>query len=67
MYHGLSICPESAPYWVMLIEKDEIFKLYVNKYSCFANDVVICQGRGNNGMFAKRELSFNMIFLKIEF
>lgn len=51
----------------MLIEKDEIFKLYVNKYSCFANDVVICQGRGNNGMFAKRELSFNMIFLKIEF
>lgn len=63
------VCPEwrSAPFWAMLIEKDGMFKSYVKNYSCLANDVVICQGRGNNGMFAKRELSFNMIFFKIEF
>lgn len=54
-------------FWVMLIDMKGNFNIYVKIYFKMYNVYVICRGMGNNGIFGKRNLVFNMIFLKIEF
>ncbi|XP_062570673.1 uncharacterized protein LOC134232701 [Saccostrea cucullata] len=63
------VIPEwkSAPFWPMLIDKEGNFKHYVKNFSKIQNIHAICRGRGNNGIFGKKDLLFNMIFLKIKF
>lgn len=63
------VIPEwkSAPFWAMLIDIKGNFNTYVKTHSKMHNVHAICRGMGNNGIFGKRNLAFNMIFLKIEF
>lgn len=68
-YGVWKVIPEwkSAPFWSMLIDMKGNFNTYVKTHSKMHNVHAICRGMGNNGIFGKRNLTFNMIFLKIEF
>lgn len=56
-----------APFWAMLIDMKGNFNTYVKTHSKMHSVQAICRGMGTNGIFGKRNLAFNMIFLKIEF
>lgn len=63
------VIPEwkSAPYWPMLVDMEGNFKFYIKNFSRIQNVHAICRGKGNNGIFGKKGLLFNMLFLKIRF
>lgn len=58
---------KSAPFWHILVNKEGSFKWYVRSVVKLKNVDAVCRGRGNNGIFGKIGLLFNMLFLKIEF
>ena len=62
------VCPEwvSAPFWSMLFEGG-VLKSYIKNYAKIEHQHAIFPGRGNNGMFGKNELVFNIIFFRIVF
>ena len=63
------VVPEwtSAPFWPMLIENQGNFRYYVKSYARIKNVNCICRGHGNNGIFGKQGVFFNMLFVHIEF
>lgn len=63
------VVPEwkSAPFWPMLIDMKGIFNTYVKTHSKMHHVYAICRVMGIKGIFGKKNLAFNMIFLKLEF
>ncbi|MEW8546455.1 MAG: reverse transcriptase domain-containing protein [Candidatus Thiodiazotropha sp.] len=62
------IVPEwpSAPYWPELVRSGGNFKEFILESIRLPTKNIISKGHGNNGIFAREPLSFNMLALKIK-
>ena len=57
----------SAPYWPELLDKNGSYKAFIKEVIPLPSRNVIVNGRGNNGIFGREQLSFKMAVLKIRF
>ena len=64
---GTLIIPswKSGPFWPCLLDKDGSFKSCIMHVKNLGRTNVIARGKGNNGIFAKDPLSFDMLALNI--
>ena len=64
---GTMIVPQwkSAPFWPKLFESNDIAKYFIKAMINLGNANVIVKGKGNNGIFMKNPLPFDMLALKI--
>ena len=66
---GTLVVPEwfSAPFWVQLVDTNGVFQHFVKDFRYISRYCDIKQGRGNNGVFARKPLFFRMLALKISY
>ena len=57
----------SAPYWPELLDKNGSYKTFIKEVIPLPSRNVIVNGRGNNGIFGREQLSFKMAAFKIRF
>ena len=63
------VVPEwfSSPFWVQLVDTNDAFKSYVKDIRYLSRYYATKQGRGINGIFARKPLYFRMLALKIRY
>lgn len=67
--HGTLVVPvwKSAPFWALLVTEKGQFKSFVSE-ALFLKGQSLCEkGRGNNGIFVKKNTCLEMVALKIAF
>ncbi|XP_033758108.1 uncharacterized protein LOC117340457 [Pecten maximus] len=66
--YGTVVVPawRSAAFWPVLCQGDK-FASFVKDYTSLSKNRVTIDGRGNNGIFEKGVLSFNMLALRLDF
>ena len=57
---------KSAPFWPKIFDKD-VAKYFVKEMINLGKLNVVVKGNGNNGVFIKNPLPFDMLALKISF
>lgn len=58
---------KSAPFWPVLQPYDNGFAHFVKEYRLLPQYNVIAQGNGNNGIFGKNPLPFQLMAVRIDF
>ena len=56
---------KSASFWPCLFTQDGIYKRHIKHVINLHNNDVVVPGKGNNGIFAKNPLSFDMLAIRI--
>ena len=57
----------SAQFWVQLVKTNSAFKSFVKDIRYLSSYYAIKQGRGNNGIFARKPPYFHVLALKIRY
>ena len=64
---GSLIVPKwpSAAFWPCIVNADGSYKSFITDYKILPRKGTVCPGKGNNGVFGKDPLPFNMLALRV--